>query len=74
MLEVKSVKMLDIKETKPMTNFIQSNICLMHFLSRRVSNTILLQYHWSSAKFLEKAFRKIRDSKKELEYIRYWPI
>jgi hypothetical protein len=43
-------------------------------LSRKVCNTILLRCHWSSAKVLEKAFRKIRDSKEELEYIRYWPI
>jgi len=35
MLEVKSVKMLDIKETKPMTTFIHSNICLMHFYPER---------------------------------------
>jgi hypothetical protein len=73
-LEVKSVKILDIRKTKPMTNFVQSNICLKHFLSRKVCNTTLLQYHWSSAMFLEKASRKIRDSKKELEYIRYWLI
>jgi hypothetical protein len=70
-LEVKSVKMLDVRETTPMANFVHSNIFLMHFLSRRVCNTMLLQHHWSLAMFLEKAFRKIRDSKKELEY---WPI
>jgi len=44
-----------------MTNFVHSNICLMHFLSRRVCNTILLQYHCSSAMFLENVFRQIRQ-------------